>query len=145
MNNFWYVTASNQPCLRDPTRVQQIIAKYWFDFDCNVEVEPDSAGRQRLSMQGDGWPAAWLLPADTSSEEYYPDHVTPGQEEFAACLAEIAPFLMETLVVQAIGSSDGQFPLSACEWQVSPGSTAVAKIEFTSFAESEAPLALASA
>jgi hypothetical protein len=142
MDTFWFMTRSNKPRLRDPTRVRQIIGKYWFDFDCAVEVEQGSDGQHRLSIQGDGWPAAWLLPPDMLAEEFYPDFDTSGQEEFAAFLADIAPFLMEPLTVQAIGTADGEFPVSACEWRVEPNSASVARFEFTS--DAEASLAMTS-
>ena len=37
MNIFWFLTTSNKPRLRDPTQVQQIIERYWFDFDFTAE------------------------------------------------------------------------------------------------------------
>ena len=145
MPNFWFAVACNKPRLCDRAQVLQIIARYWFDFDCEVAIKQDSDGQACLAIDGDGWPAAWLLPPDTSAEEYYPDYPTLGQEEFAAFLIEIAPFLMEHLIVQAIGTVNGRFPLSACEWRVAPGSNTVAKFEFTTPSESTAPLSLASA
>ena len=124
--HFWFLTTSNKPRLRDPTQVSQLIAKYWFDFDCSVEIEHDSDGQPRLVVDGDGWPAAWPLPPDTSGEEFCPDFDTSGQEEFTAFLAQIAPFLMEPLVVQAVGTASGEYPLSACEWRVDCRSGTVA-------------------
>ena len=75
----------------------------------------------RLTIDGDGWPAAWPLPPGTSGEEYYPEYPTLGQEEFEAFLLEAAAYLVEPLVVQAIGTVNGRFPLSACEWRVRRG------------------------
>jgi hypothetical protein len=145
MPNFWFAVACNKPRLRDPAQVLGIIGRYWFDFDCAVAIENDTEGQSRLSIDGDGWPAAWPLPPGISAEDYYPDYPTLGQEEFEAFLSEVAAFLMDPLVVQAIGTVNGRFPLSACEWRLAPCSTAVAKIEFTSAAESAAPLTLATA
>jgi hypothetical protein len=144
MNMFWFLTTSNKPRLRDPTQVQQIIETYWFDFDFTVEIEHTPNGQHRLGIQGDGWPSAWLPPPGTPSEEYCPDFNTSGQEEFAAFLVEVAPFLVETLIIQAIGTADGEFPLSACEWRVEPRSATIARIEFITDAENAAPLAMAS-
>ena len=143
MNTFWFLTTSNKPRLRDPTQVQQIIGRYWFDFDFTVAVEDHPDGQHCLGIQGNGWPAAWLPPPDTSSEEWYPDFDTSGQEEFAAFLAEVAPFLTEALTVQAIGTAAGEFPFSACEWRVEPNAATVARMEFTSNAENSAPLVMA--
>ncbi len=128
-----------------PGPVTRIIAKYWFDFDCAVEVETDSAGQSRLTIDGDGWPAAWPLPPGISAEEYYPDYPTLGQEEFEDFLLEVAANLAEPLVVQAIGTVNGRFPLSACEWRVAPGASAVAKVEFNSAFDFGASLALVTA
>ena len=143
MNKFWFLTASNNPRLRDPTQVLEIIARYWFDFECEVEVEQDADGQSRLSIHGDGWPAAWPLPPGTSQEDFLPDFDTAGDEEFCDFLTDIAPFLEETLLVQAIGTVDGHFPFSASEWRIHPGVTAVATIAFTSPAESGDLLLLA--
>jgi hypothetical protein len=142
---FWFLSTSNKPRLRDPTKVLQIMAKYWFDVECEALVEQDADGQHHLSIQGDGWPSAWLLPPGATPEDYYPDFDTPGQEEFAAFLTDIAPFLLEPLIVQAIGTATGEFPLSAGEWRVDPGSTMVTKTEFTVLAENPNSLVLVSA
>ena len=81
----------NRPRLRNSNPVRQIIAKYWFDFDCAVGIETDSVGQARLTIDGDGWPAAWPLPPGTSGEEYYPEYPTLGQEEFEAFLLKSPP------------------------------------------------------
>ena len=145
MADFWFAVACNRPRLRDPVAGTRIIAQYWFDFDIEVKISPDADGHACLHIEGDGWPACWPLPEGMSGEDYYPDYPTEGQEEFAAFLIEIAPQLAEPLIVQAIGTVSGRFPLSACQWRVEPGSSAVAKTEFTAPAQSDAHLSLASA
>ena len=122
LNGEFLVCHRVQPATaRDPGPVPRIIAKYWFDFDCAVQIEMDSLGQSRLTIDGDGWPAAWPLPWGISAEEYYPEYPTLGQEEFEDFLLEVAAYLAEPLVVQAIGTVNGRFPLSACEWRVTPG------------------------
>lgn len=122
MNAFWFRTTSNEPRLRDPTQVLGIVGRYYFDFDLAVGVNRAADGQHHLAIHGDGWPGAWPLPAGTSPQAYEPDFATNGLEEFEAFLNEIAPFLAETLIVQAIGSVSGRFPLSACEWRIEPNS-----------------------
>ena len=46
MSEFWFLTTSNKPRLRDPTKVERIMDKYWFDFDCSVAIERDAAAVQ---------------------------------------------------------------------------------------------------
>ena len=141
MSKFWFRTTSTKPRLRDPSRVQTVIDKYCFDFDLVVSV---NHGDCRLIIDGCGWPSAWRLPPNTSAEAYDPDYGTDGRKEFEAFLAEIAPFLDETLIIQSIGSASGRFSLSACEWRVAPGASNVEKTEISS-AEALPPLARASA
>ena len=112
-----------------------------FDFDLVVSV---NHGDCRLIIDGCGWPSAWRLPPNTSAEAYDPDYGTDGRKEFDSFLAEIAPFLDETLIIQSIGSASGRFSLSACEWRVAPGASNVEKTEISS-AEALPPLARASA
>src|SRR5258708_37586735 len=108
MSEFWFLTTSNKPRLRDPAKVERIMYKYWFDFDCNVEVERDLHGKPRLVIDGDGWPCAWLLAPGTLQSDFFPDYVTSGDDEFKAFLTEIAPFLLEPLIIQAIGTTTRQ-------------------------------------
>ncbi len=120
MSAFWFLTTSNKPRLRDLTAAQSIIAKYGFDFDCTVTIERDRLGQPRLSIDGDGWPCAWLLPSGGARAKFVPDYATADGKEFPTFLAEIAPLLAEPLLVQAIGTVTGEFPLHACLWRADP-------------------------
>jgi hypothetical protein len=59
----------------------------------------------------------------------------PG-EGFEDFLREVAPFLAEPLIVQAVGSENCRFPLAACQWLIEPGSK---DIRCTGFSAPEAP------
>jgi hypothetical protein len=142
---FWFLTTSNKARLHDPTEAARILAKYWFDFECDTLIEQDADGQHRLSFSGDGWPGAWLLPDGVSKDDHYPDFDMPEEEGFAEFLIDIAPCLADTLIVQAIGTATGEFPLAAVEWRIEPGSTTVAKTEFTSSVENASPQVLARA
>jgi hypothetical protein len=135
MPQFLFVTTCNKPRLRDPTKAQDILGRYWFDWDLAVEIEENACDQHRLTIQGEGWPAAWPMPDHCDRDHFQPDIDCDGLSDFERLLEEIAPCLDEPLIVQAIGTVDGRFPLSACEWRVAPGSGTVAKVKFTSSAE----------
>jgi hypothetical protein len=136
MNEFWFLTVCNKPRLRDPTKVQEIVQEYWFDWDCEVRIE-QYADCAVLNIEGECWPDAWRRPVEDSSDGDLPD----AFEEF---LAAVAPYLEEPLIIQAIGTATGEFPLAACQWTVNPQSGVVSKVEFSSLSKSTA-LTLAAA
>jgi hypothetical protein len=131
MATFIAITACNGPELRDPDEVQKLIERYSWDGEVVPFVRKDEGdGRAHLALHGYDWPGAWRIPDGTNAEEFEPDydlHPADGFEEF---LKEVTPLLAEPLTVQAIGSEHCRFPISACEWHVRPGDSAV---EITGF------------
>lgn len=132
MDKFWFWSTCNKPRLRDPTAVKAIIARHWFDFDFDVCVERAPDGHQLLKMEGDGWPGAWQIPAGASPDDFQLDFEQDELENFEPMLLAIAPFLAEPLIVQAVGTVKGAYPLNACQWRVEPCATQIEKVEFTS-------------
>jgi hypothetical protein len=119
MKDFVFITACSQPRLRDPTRALDIIARYWFDWDLAVGIESEASGQQRLTIEGEGWPGAWKIP-EHIPDEFEPDFARDGSLDFETLLEDLAPCLAEPLIVQAIGSRGGRFPLLAAEWRIEP-------------------------
>ena len=130
MHESFFMTACNRPRLRDPTRVLEVIGRYWFDWALAVGLEQDQGGNHRLTIDGAGWPGAWRVPAHHRYEDYEPDLSRDAIHDFEVFLLDVAPWLDENLVVQAIGNFDGGFPLAAHEWRVRPGSRVIERRAF---------------
>lgn len=134
MSDFMPVTASNHPVLKDHEAVEAIIARYWLDQEFSVGVGFDrQTGQPYLFCFGYVWPEAWKVPDGVSPADFYPfeDEVyEDGADGFNQLLQELAPYLVEPLTVQAVGSIKCQFPLSATEWDIEPNGTDVKINEF---------------
>jgi hypothetical protein len=122
LSAFMFVTTCNRPRLTDAKAAQKIIDRYCFDWDLGVAVEPDPDSEQEyLVVSGGGWPAAWKIPTDVPPDDFRPDYEETSVDGFEELIKELATCLAEPLTVQSVGTVDGQFPLSACEWHVKPG------------------------
>lgn len=132
MNDFVFVTTCNRPRLRDPTRALEVIGRYWFDWDLAVGLASDTAAHH-LTIEGEGWPGAWQIPEHTPAELSEPDLAADGMPAFEAFLKDIACCLAERLIVQAIGSKSGRFPLLAAEWRIEPSSKRLRRRHFSGF------------
>ncbi|MBM4073470.1 MAG: hypothetical protein FJ271_31785 [Planctomycetes bacterium] len=131
MADFMFATASNGPRLRDARTVQAIIGRHYFDWELEVGVEYDPTDdQQHLTIFGYGWPGAWEKPIGPLPKDWEPDFDGDGIDGFERFLKEVAAHLAEPLTVQSVGSVKCRFPLSACEWHVTPGA---AEIEVNSF------------
>ena len=134
MADFMATCASNHPKLKDHAAIEQIISRYFFDPDFNVGVCFDeNTGKPYLFLYAYQWPEAWKMPAGISPEDFDPytqDQYEDGAQEFIGFLLEIAPYLLEPLIVQAVGNVRCHFPLSACEWYAAPDATEVQLNEF---------------
>jgi hypothetical protein len=129
MPHFMFATACNKPRLRDPTKARDIIGRYRFDWDLSVEIETDTNGEHRLTIHGEGWPGAWRIPPECKPDEFEPNFA--GISDFEGLLEELAPCLADPLIVQAIGTVTGLFPLLANEWSISPGSRLIQRRDFS--------------
>lgn len=130
MDPFWFRTTCNKPRLRDPTKVLEIIDCYCIDQDMAVTIERAPDGFRLLNIEGDGWPGASRLTDADSLRDV--DYGEDGLGDFEPMLLELAPCLAEPLIVQAVGTVKGAYPLSACQWRVEPFATSIDKVEFTS-------------
>jgi len=123
--DFAFATACNRPLLSNPEAVLRIMSRFHFGWDTAVNVEPETdSDTKRLVITGNGWPGAWRVP-DGADPECELDYEGEGRESFEQFLKEVSPYLAEPLTVHAIGSINSQFPLSACEWHVLPGSPGI--------------------
>lgn len=134
MADFSPVTASNGPALKNVPAVEAILARYYLDPEFHIGVAYDHAdGAPYLFVYGHVWPETWKLPEGVECDDFDPytsDLYEEGADGFVQLLKEIAPFLKEPLVVQAIGSIKCRFPLSASEWRIRPGAVQVEVNEF---------------
>jgi hypothetical protein len=131
MTGSFFATTCNRPRLRDPTHVQEAIGRYWFDWALAVGLGRDESGVYRLTIDGEGWPGAWRVPAHLRYEDFEPDLSRDALPDFEAFLRDIARALAEDLIIQSIGNPDGQFPLAAQEWRIRPGARAIERRSFT--------------
>jgi hypothetical protein len=134
MAEFIAVTASNGPKVKDHEAVERVIAGFFFDPELKIGVafDPDD-GSPSLFIYGYRWPEAWEVPIGIPRDEFDPysdDTYEEGADGFIALLQELALYLEEPLIVQAIGNEKCRYPLSACEWRVAPGGTEVVVSEF---------------
>lgn len=118
---FIAVTSSNTALVSEPDQVGDILARYYLNGDLHATLcQDDQDGRMTLVIWGYDWPSAWKVPPDTNPDSLEPDWDDDGDDGFEQLLKDIAPFLAESLIVQAIGAEACRFPLVACEWQVQP-------------------------
>jgi hypothetical protein len=126
MATFMAVTACNGPRLSDSEGTQTVIERYYWDGNVVPVIRKDKTdGQSHLALHGSDWPGAWRIPDGTNKEKFEPDSKLDPTDGFEEFLKELAPFLAEPLTVQAVGSAKCRFPVSACEWHVRPGETAV--------------------
>jgi len=112
-----FATSCNRPRLKDVKAAQRIIDRYCFDWDLEIVIEED-----HLNLTGCGWVAAWKVPLGVDPDDFRPAYEDSAIEAFEDLLKDLASCLAEPLTVQSVGTVDGHFPLSACEWHVQPGS-----------------------
>jgi hypothetical protein len=133
MSDFMAVTACYDPKIKDHQALEQIISRYFLDPDFNLGVGfSEESGEPYLFIYGYCWPEAWKMPAGIAPEDFDPytsDLYEEGADGFVELLKDLAPYLIETLTVQAIGSTCF-FPLSACEWHIQPNGKEVQIHEF---------------
>ena len=132
MATFIAVTSSNEARLRRPNVAREILAGYFFDGEVEALIQ-DADGEATLAVCGYEWPGAWKL-AEGSDEPDWEEDSGDGFEQF---LLEIAPYLAEPLVVQAVGAEACRFPLVACEWIVRPGARRIETNGFSGAVENE--------
>ncbi len=134
MSDFIATVSCNDPKINDHDAVEQIVARYFFDPELNIGVSFDhETGEPYLFVFGYVWPESWKIPEGTEPGEFDPfieDRYEHGAEEFIQFLKDVAPYLAEPLIVQAVGAQKCLFPLSACEWHVEAGGTEVEINEF---------------
>jgi hypothetical protein len=134
MADFMAVTASNSARIKDHAAVEKIISRYYVDPDLNLGVGFDhETGEPYLFIYGYQWPEAWKLAEGMTHENFDPyteENYEIGADGFIELLKELAPHLIEPLIVQAVGSTRCFFPLSACEWHIKPGGKRVRLTEF---------------
>ena len=124
MATFVATTASNSPRIRDLAGAQRVLERYGWDGDVTAEIRNDESDNSPyLAIYGYGWPCAWRMPEGVSREDFEPDYNDNSELGFEAFLKEIAPHLAEPLTVQACGSENCRFPISACEWHIGPEMT----------------------
>jgi hypothetical protein len=116
MATFIATTSSNEVRVTDADAVQRVLDRYYWDGDIQALLDgPDSF--KALVIFGYAWPAAWQLKEGAAE----PDWDEDSDEGFELFLLDIAPFLAEPLIVQAIGAEHCRFPLVAREWCIRPG------------------------
>ena len=134
MADFMAVTACSHPKLKAHKRIETILDRFYVDPDLSIGVGFDEVtGAPQLFLYGYCWPKAWRIPRGVARADFDPydsDEYGEGADGFVQLLKEIAPCLEEPLTVQAVGSTKCWFPLSACEWHITPGSTQVEMNEF---------------
>jgi hypothetical protein len=135
MSEFTVVVTSNSPKLKDRGAVDKVIARFAVDRELNfgTRVHRDSS-QPYLVFWGFEWPEAWPLPAGTAAADFDPyqdeNVYAQGADGFKELLRQLAPFLENPLIIQAIGNTGSLFPLSACEWRIEPGASRVEITEF---------------
>ncbi len=111
--NFTGVTVSNGGRIRlgKAAEVQAIIDRYC----CLSKYINISICNNVLSISGYDW--LYLYYVDAEGDLMLGEEADAVLEDF---LTEIGPYLVEDFRVQMIGSDDGRYPLSACEYTVTP-------------------------
>ena len=104
MGIFLGVTASSGAKIKEGKfeEVEKLMDKY--DFSRGLECMIDNGS---IYLLGYEWPDLWL--------KYEDDDDQDCEDNFEEFLKELAPFLSEDLVVHAIGTEKGIFPLVAME------------------------------
>jgi len=145
MPDYFSVTTSNFPRLREPQAVHTLLDHYEFADDVGAWIESDEIGNQCLILCGEGWPRVRRLPQDPEADPI--DELEATEETFDQLLKELSRYLADPLTVQAVGHDDCCFPFAAREWHVRPG---CAKVEINDFDHSwdeestQVPLAVVS-
>lgn len=124
MPTFLATTGSNEAAVHDVSGLRRVLDRYFLVGDvraCLREVD----GTPTLMICGFDWPAAWSMPAGADADDLDPDWDADGDEGFLQLLQDIAPYLTDALVVQAVGAEACRFPLAACQWRVQPGASEV--------------------
>lgn len=142
MADFIAVTACNDPKIKDHEAVEKIIARYYVEPDLNVGVGFDEKdGSAFVFVYGYVWPDAWPIPDGIKPEEFDPyvddDTYEGGADGFRQLLKDLAPYLIDPMTVQAVGSIKFRFPLSACEWHIPPRGK---KVQLNEFSHSSQPV-----
>jgi hypothetical protein len=145
MADFMAVTASNNPRIMDHEAVETVIARYWFEAELNLGVGFDhETGEPYLFIYGYQWPEAWKLAEGMTHENFDPyteENYEIGADGFIELLKELALYLTEPLIVQAVGNTRCYFPLSACEWRIKPRAK---RVRLTEFRGEEQPVKIGS-
>lgn len=107
MDNFVGVTASNGARVGDVTAAREVLRRYDLHME-DSEIAIDKSGV--IHFNGYDWPRVGLAHDEDDDND--------GHLE--GLMMDMAPHLLGPWVVQAVGFVKCQFPLSACEWRVSP-------------------------
>lgn len=141
MATFVATAASNDAALKDVDAARRVLDRYFFDGDVQAEIRKDSEnGSPYLSVCGYDWPGAWRIPDGVAKDGFEPDFDVDPDIGFDEFLKEVAPCLGEALTIQAIGTENCRFPISACEWHVRPGATEIEINGFRHSCEDDLPM-----
>jgi hypothetical protein len=128
MANFTAYKASNSPAVNNPEAVQKVLDSYHaYCSDVCFRLDSES-GTERLIFEGGDWPR--IIKASDSAE-YGEENMAELDDSPEGLMLEISPYLKEKLIIQAVGTNNGRWPLAAAQWEIEPGGKTVKLSGFT--------------